>query len=142
MHFSIKWIFAVMVYVAIAAMAFGHPSWLFPDVLWSFSIFANVYAATLVVFAREQHKAAALAFVLASIGFVGFRLVSGFFNIGGFFPVDNFFLELGIDATRPDPDTLLRLRAGNAVAALIFGLIGAVVGLQTIRTVARPKTEH
>src|SRR3954454_21358075 len=141
MHFSIKWIFAVMVYVAIAAMAFGHPSWLYPDVLWSLLIFANVHAATLFVFARGQQRAAALAFLLASIGFVGFRLVGGFFNIGGFFPVDNFFLVLGIDATRPDPDTLLRLRAGNAVAALIFGLIGSVIGLQTIPTAAHPKAE-
>ena len=101
--------------------------------LWCFVILSNVYAATLAVFARGRRKAAAIAFVLASAGFAGCRFVSGYFNIGGFFPVDNFFLVLGINATFPDPDTVLRLRAGNAVATMLFGLIGSLVGLFAFR---------
>jgi len=135
MSFSLKWILAVMAYVAIAATALRqHPGWLYADVLWCLSILSIVFAATLSVFARGQRKAAAIAFLLASIGFAGFRVASGFFLHGGLFLAENLFLMLGIDAVNPDfPDTVLRLRAANAIATLVFGLLGMLAGLLAFR---------
>src|SRR3954471_22759042 len=102
MRFSLKWILAVTVYVAIAAMAFGQPGHLAADSLWCIAILSNVYAATLAICTLGRRKATALGFVAGSLGVAAF--IFGSYGLashiggGGFYPVDDVFLALGIDA--------------------------------------------
>jgi hypothetical protein len=137
MRFSLKWILAVMVYVAVAAAAFGQPKWLYPDIMWCITILANAFAAAIAVCGRGPRKAAASAFLVASITFAALVLFSvdlpGHDGHSGFYPVDNIFLTLGIDSAAPTPNTVLRLRTANAIAPLVFGLLGALVGLIAFR---------
>jgi hypothetical protein len=131
MRFSLKWILAVMVYIAIAATALGQPSWLRSDTLWVITILSNVYAATLAVFARGRRQVAAVGFVFATIGF------AGCLRFADFFLIDDIFLVLGLDGN--DPVTVLRLRATHALAALAFGVMGWLVGLMAYRAAGPAK---
>ena len=141
MQFSLKRILALMMYVAIVAAAFTRPAWLYADVLWALSLLTNVYAATLAVFAPGRQKAAAIGFVLASVGFAVFALANMNFAAqlghGGFFPIEDFFFVIGIDANSPDPHTILRLRMATAVATMVSGLIGSLLGLMAFRAARR-----
>jgi hypothetical protein len=142
MRFSLKWILFFIAYVALATVAFGQPERLYCDALWAISILANVFAATLAVFARGQQRAAALAFVLASVTFTLFDLAGAVVftknNHPGFYPIADVFLALGLDLYYPE--TVMRLRAATAIAAVVFGLIGALVGLRAF-WLATPQKE-
>jgi hypothetical protein len=70
MRFSLKWILAGMVYVAIAAAAFSQRTWAYGDILWAVTFLAIVYGGTLAIFARGRRQVAAGAFLIASLGFV------------------------------------------------------------------------
>jgi hypothetical protein len=67
MRFSLKWILAAAVYVAIAAAAFSQPSWVYADVLWAMSLLAIVFAGVMVFAARDKARMAAGGFLLASL---------------------------------------------------------------------------
>lgn len=146
MRFSLKWILALMVYVAVAAAAFGQPAWLYPDVMWCITILANAFAAAVVVCGRGPRKAAASGFFVASIAFAALVLFSidlpGHDSHSGFYPIDNIFLTLGIDSVAPNPKTILRLRTANAVASLVFGLIGTLAGLIAFRAADCGETQR
>ena len=133
MRYSLKWILGVMAYVALAAAAFGQPGRLGPDIMWCITILATAFAAAIVVCGRGPRRAAAIGFVVASISFAALVLFSvdlpGHDGHSGFYPVDNLFLTLKINWVAYDPNTILRLRTANAVAPLVFGIVGALVGL-------------
>ena len=137
MRFSLKWILVVMTYVGVAAAALGRPGWLYPDVMWCITLLANAFAAAIAVCGRGPRRAAASAFFVSSIAFAALVLFSvdlpGHDGHSGFYPVDNIFLALGINWVAYDGNTILRLRTANAIAPLVFGLLGAFVGLIAYR---------
>jgi hypothetical protein len=69
MRFSLKWILAATVYVAIAAAAFGTGDWYFADALWALTLLAVVYAVLITAFASGRRRVAAAGFVVASVCF-------------------------------------------------------------------------
>jgi hypothetical protein len=69
-RFSLKWILAGMLYVAIAAAAFGTGKWHFADLLWTMTLFAAVYAIALAVFASGKRRAMAATFVVGCACFL------------------------------------------------------------------------
>jgi hypothetical protein len=69
-RFSLKWILAGTVYVAIAAAAFGCGEWWHADILSVLALLAAAYAATLAVLARERPRWAGTGITVASICFV------------------------------------------------------------------------
>jgi hypothetical protein len=126
MRFSLKWILAVMVYVAVAAAALGRPGFLYPDIMWCFTILANAYAAAIAVCGRGPSRAAGSAFVVASVVFAMLVLFSidlpAHNSHSGFYPLDNIFLGLKFLGVKIDPfdnngNTILRLRTANAIAS-------------------------
>ena len=137
MRFSLKWIFAAVFYVALVAAALGRPAPNYCEILWCITILANAYAAAIAVCGRGQRKAAASAFIVASISFAALVLFSvdlpGHDGHSGFYPIDSIFNALGVDWVVYSPKTILRLRTANAVAPLVFGLIGALVGSTAFR---------
>jgi hypothetical protein len=141
MRFSLKWILALMVYVAVAATALGRPGFLYPDIMWCITILANAYAAAVAVSGRGSGRAAASAFLVASILFATLVLFSidlpGHNSHSGFYPLDNIFLALKLEPFSNDGNTILRLRTANAIASLVFGLLGALVGLLAFRAADR-----
>jgi len=146
MRFSLKWVLAVMLYVAVAAAAIGQPKWLYPDVMWSVTILANAYAAAVAVCGHGARRAAGTAFVVASIVFAALVLLSvdlpGHSSHVGFYPVDNIFVGCGIDPYVNDGNTILRLRTAYAIASLVFGVLGALVGLVAFRAADRSDERH
>lgn len=70
MRFSLKWILAATVYVAIAAASFGCGDWYYADALWALTVLAVVYVATMAIFASGKRRVAAAAFLIASGSFL------------------------------------------------------------------------
>src|SRR4051812_41566813 len=58
-----------MVYVAIAAAAFGRAAWYYSDAVWAMTFLAVVWAIVVTEFARGRRQIAAAGFAFASIGF-------------------------------------------------------------------------
>ena len=70
MRYSMKWILAAMVYVAIATAAFSQPGWVYADLLWLATFVAIIYAGLLICTARESRRVCAIGFVFAAAGFL------------------------------------------------------------------------
>jgi hypothetical protein len=70
MRFSLKWLLAAAIYVALAAAAFSQTHWLYADVLWAISLLALVYAGMTAFLAQDRRRAAAAGFLLASLCFL------------------------------------------------------------------------
>jgi hypothetical protein len=79
-RFSLKWLLAATVYVALAAAALTQSHWAWADALWLVSFVAVCYAAALAINAREVRQARAIGFL---IGSVLFATVNHFSNDGG-----------------------------------------------------------
>jgi hypothetical protein len=127
-RFSLKWILAGMVYVAIAAAAFSAGSAALGELLWAFSLLANVYASLISIFARGRRQFAAAGFALASLG-LAFCLAFG--------STANTAIARMLMGPPSSPRTISDLHAyvsaANAVATLAFGLMGSLVGLLAFR---------
>jgi hypothetical protein len=67
MRYSIKWLLAGMVYVAIAAAAFAQPHWAYVGVLWTAAFCALAYAMIVGLFARGPERVLAVGFVITSL---------------------------------------------------------------------------
>jgi hypothetical protein len=67
MRFSIKWMLAGTVYVALVAAAFATGQWPYAAALWVATFFAVVYALALAALARGRRRAAAIGFALGSV---------------------------------------------------------------------------
>jgi hypothetical protein len=139
MRFSLKWILAGTVYVALAAAAFGTGKWYFAEVLWALTLLAVVYAIVAVAYFRRRRQAAALGFAVASACFLlclmrgaayeaAWRLVVAC----GAEPIVLANTTSGYPVI--DEDSLsVYIRAACAVATLAFGLMGSLVGLLAFR---------
>jgi hypothetical protein len=66
-RFSLKWILAGTLYVAIAAAAFGTAKWYFADVLWALTVLTFVYAIGIVSFAKGKQRAMAWTLVVGCV---------------------------------------------------------------------------
>jgi hypothetical protein len=69
-RFSLKWILAAMVYVAIAAAALGTGKWHFADVLWILTLLAVGYAILVAAFATGRRRVLSAGFAVLSVCFV------------------------------------------------------------------------
>jgi hypothetical protein len=70
-RFSLKWILAGMVYVAIAAAAFARGEWYFADMLWTLTMLAAVYSILIATFASGRRRIIAAGFLVAAAVFLG-----------------------------------------------------------------------
>ena len=70
MRYSMKWILAAMVYVAIAAVAFSQGAWAYGDVLWLATFIAVCYAAMLACFVPGAGRTRTGGFVIAAVFFL------------------------------------------------------------------------
>jgi hypothetical protein len=129
MRFSLKWMLAGMVYVAISAAAFGTGKWYFVDAVKSFSLLIIVYCIGLAVAARGRVQVSAICFLAATFGFLASLRFSGRA------PLLMLLLATG---AQPGADMFdAQLRTANAVATLAFGLMGSLVGLLAFRAAGR-----
>jgi hypothetical protein len=69
-RFSMKWLLAGMVYVAVAAAAIAQGHWSYAAILWMATFFAVTYALTVAIFARGARQIAAAGFAIASLAIV------------------------------------------------------------------------
>lgn len=67
MRFSLKWLLAVMAYVALVVVAVGSHSLHFAHALWLISFGAIVYAFALATAARGAARTSAIAFLAGSV---------------------------------------------------------------------------
>lgn len=70
MQFSMKWLLAGMVYVAVVAAAFSQPGWAYAELLWLTAAAALVYCILLACYARGQRQAGAAGFAVAFLGYL------------------------------------------------------------------------
>ena len=70
-RFSMKWLLAGMVYVALAAAALTRPHWGWADVLWALSFIAVCYAATLAFNFTGERRSRAVGFLIGSLLYAG-----------------------------------------------------------------------
>jgi hypothetical protein len=129
MRFSLKWILAAMVYVAIAAAALRPSGKGYVMALWAFSISVIVCAFVLAIFGEGQRRIAAFSFAFATVAFFAGHAFSNFR------PVDWLYTRLGLSVSY-DTAGELRVSAANAVATLAFGLMGSLLGLAVFRAVS------
>jgi hypothetical protein len=148
-RFSLKWILAGTVYVAIAAAAFSfaEKTWIYCDVLWGLTLLMLAYSGVVVLCASGRQRATAAGFVFASLCIL-FVLAFGDGKGTAYMVLDAIGIRPGVRryqaAGFPMPQvkalsvsTFNRyLRAGNAVATLAFGLMGSIVGLIAFRASA------
>jgi hypothetical protein len=161
MRFSLKWILAGMVYVAVAAAAFSFAAktWVYCDVLWGLTLLTMVYCGVLAVCATGVSRAWGAGFVFASVSYLGILAFSEGKTTTGMI-LDAAEIKAGVTASPPmryyggatmrpivvgtpsyTPTQVSRMvRAANAVAALVFGLMGSLVGLLAFRTAGREDT--
>jgi hypothetical protein len=78
-RFSLKWILAGTVYVAIAAAAFGREAWYYSDAVWAMTFLTIVWAILVAIFGSGRRRIAAAGFAVASVGFA----LCATFNVEG-----------------------------------------------------------
>ncbi len=148
MRFSLKWLLAGTVYVAIAAAAFARPHWAYAEALWALTFLAVVYALIVAISGRGQRQVVAIGFAVASLLLTGYVLFGSsnskafsrvvellsppepapFSVVNGRIPV--YSLPSGRMTTTP-PNVVAAssvLRSANAVGTMAAGLVGAVLG--------------
>ena len=154
MRYSMKWILAAMVYVAIAAAAFSQDSWVYADLLWSATFLAFGYAVLLAGFVPGPVRTRATGFIVLATCYVACahfapqtvptaRIESAAFRadtpqtgvalaLPGMPQGQTYLLEperfsagLYNYARRGLTD---EHRAANAIAAMLSGLVGCLLG--------------
>jgi hypothetical protein len=173
MRFSLRWLLAAAVYVAVAAAALSQKPALYGEILWGMTLLALSFAALLAIFMRGEGRIIATGFVLAGASFLGHAMIAltyssasarvlmavGYDPSGMAFPItaaidstpapadsasgDTFSADIfGSAAVQPTLQgvTVVSLeqyiRAGNAIGAVLMGLLGASVGMVAARVVA------
>ncbi len=155
MRFSLKWLLAGMVYVAIAAAAFSfaEKTWIYCDVLWGLTLLILVYSGVVVLCASGRRRATAAGFLFACILYLGILAVTEGKTTGGMIlnavgvraELNAAPVLMGSYYYRPIPAPPVRgmsqgnfnrlVRAANAVATLAFGLMGSLAGLMAFRAI-------
>jgi hypothetical protein len=102
MRFSLKWILAAVVYVAVAAAAFSQASWVYADILWAVSLLAIVWATLMMFLTRGRARAAAAGFLLASGAFL-LCVAAGLLLGGNVVPTSRILVAAGYQQFQPSP---------------------------------------
>ena len=151
MQFSLKWLLAGTLYVAIAAAAFAKPHWASAAAVWLITLFAVVYALIVATSASGSRQVAAKGFAIASVLlFLGLHFTPEFFPIE--YVVDAIYpahgvpviLDGSIDISLVPPpamavypgdpnDPVYRNRVATAVAVMLAGIVGATLGVMAYR---------
>src|SRR5688572_10381202 len=80
MRFSVKWLLAAAVYVAIAAAALSQQSGLYGDVLWGITLLALLFAALLAIFMRGEGRIIATGFLLAGGAYLIYATIASTYS--------------------------------------------------------------
>lgn len=139
MRYSLRLLLLVPAYIALSAAAMTQSSGLYGDLLWAVSFLSIVCAALMAIYMRGDARIAATGFLFASTLFLAYV------TIGPQSPSPTTrVLELvGLDSmtmagpNRRDYTSFARaVRAANAIATVLLGLLGAVVGSIVARMAA------
>ena len=125
MRFSLKWILAAVVYVAIAAAAFSQQSWVYADILWAMSLLAIVFAALLAFLARGKGRVMAAGFLAASVCYLA-CLAFGQTNGSDVIPTTRLLIASGYDPNSAfRPATIYPLAGTNTwqAAPMVSGTL-------------------
>ena len=162
-RFSMKWLLAGMVYVALAAAAFSQTHWAWADGLWVASFIALCYAAALAFNACGNRQARAVGFLVGGVSLlIAIQCSPDSVPLGRI--VDAFWPDWTITYAAPTPltssnpfptysvnsrmayptpemgDFIVKRRAANAVGIMVAGLIGAILSAVAYRQ-AHPRTD-
>ena len=128
MRFSLKWILAAVVYVAIAAAAFSQQSWVYADILWAVSLLAIVFAALMAFLARGKGRVAAAGFMAASVSYLA-CLAFGQITKNDVVPTTRLLIAAGYD---PNPPFIWPTPAFPTLSSGTLALQGAPVASQPL----------
>ena len=140
MRYSMKWILAAMVYVAIAAAAFSQPGWVYADLLWLATFLAFSYAIIVAWLIPGAARARAGGFVIVAACFVtclhlspvdvpARRILAAIHSV---FPADpasrepSTVSEWMAASSRVSRST--QIRSADTVATMLSGLVGCLLG--------------
>jgi hypothetical protein len=76
-RFSLKWILAGMVYVAIAAAAIARGEWYYADVVLGLTIVGLTFAVVTAIYSRGKRQACAVGFTVGCASFLGYLQFGG-----------------------------------------------------------------
>jgi hypothetical protein len=146
MQFSIKWLLAAFVYVALAAAALATSRQLIADLVWAVTGLAFGYAVVVSIIACGKRQAVALGFVVTSALYVFALMMApgsasshrAFVAVGYVLGSDGTLYEYDVAAPaggglRTLGDFTPAIRASNAVATMAAGLIGCCLGAMAFR---------
>ncbi|HEX6960736.1 MAG TPA: hypothetical protein VF175_02635 [Lacipirellula sp.] len=102
MRFSLKWILAAAVYVAVAAAAFSQPSWVYADILWAISLLAIVFAGLVTFVGSSKARLAAGGFLLASACFLVYVTAAALIGNNAT-PMTRLLVAAGYEPFQPGP---------------------------------------
>ena len=158
MRYSMKWILAAMVYVAIAAAAFSQESWVYADLLWLATFIAVCNNVMLAIVSRDSQRWRAVGFAVFATCFLTClhfapdsvptpRIVNACFLEKKEAPAKQMTVAIdsgsqygyaipipvsavpGLPSYSVVPDHIVRCgRAANAVATMLCGLVGCLLG--------------
>jgi len=117
-----KWLLAAMVYVALVAAAFTQDGWAWPDALWLVSSLAVCYSVGLAIYSAGARRARAVGFLVGSVAL----LITVQIAPDGA-PIRRIVEAIIQLSPRASFDWDERLRAGNAVATMLAGIVGSVL---------------
>ena len=137
MRFSLKWLLAGTVYVAVAAAAYSRQKPLFYIALWLLTLAAVFYAICLAATARGRQRTLAASFAIAAVAYLGCLA----FVDENQMPMTRLLVAAADFRQPPRPHDAWPLALSirdllsiaNAVATLAFGLMGSLVGLMAFR---------
>jgi hypothetical protein len=154
MRFSLKWLLGVTAYVALVAGAIGSGKGVFADGVWAVSFLLLTYAAVIACNPHSERQAAAMGFTIVAAAHV-----VGMYVVADRLPASHFFSALGYGvsphgglfvavfepiANQPDQVTYrsvpvggIVVRTANAVATMLAGLTGCVIGALAYRNSRR-----
>jgi hypothetical protein len=140
-RFSLKWILAGMVYVAMAAAAYSRHETFFLIVLWLLTLAVVVHAIRAAVIARGRQRMLAASFAIAATVYLGCLA----FVDENEMPMTRLLTAAAGFRQSPPPNDAWPLALymrdllsiANAVGTLAFGLMGSLVGLMAYRAAGR-----
>ena len=140
MRYSMKWILAAMVYVAIAAAAFSQPGWVYADLLWAATFLAFSYAIIVAWLVPGVARARAGGFVIVAACFVASLHLSPV-DVPARRVLEAIRVMLPADSVDREPTTVsewmasprresrgTQIRSADTVATMLSGLVGCLLG--------------
>jgi hypothetical protein len=149
MRFSIRWMLALVAYVALVTTAIATGSYLLADVVWGLTLVAVCYAMVVAWVDRGRRQAMAVGFVImAALHVAGLYVVPNRVPAARAFVATGYYLsdsdgEVYVyEMTRPGtyqiaPGGQSTLRVANAIVTLVAGVVGCFVGRAAYRGQSR-----